>query len=274
MNFRKQLMLALVALAASPLYAGDEFGIWTGLGVEKGITKRFSVDAGVDFRSGENLESAERWSGNLGVGFKVNKFVKLGAGYVFIHDREHLETKEKYNSKGNVNGYNVDHGYWRNKHRGFFDITGSLKAGRFKFSLRERYVYTHSVEADVKRDRYRDILFTTNPNIPAYVWNGNKFLTKEEVMDHKNGKDKHQLRSRLKVEYDIAKCPFSPFVSYEFANDLSDDLDLDRTRLVVGTEWKITKQHVISAGYLFQQAADGEHKGALHVLDLGYKFKF
>ena len=228
MNFKKHLLFAFMAMAASPLYAGDEFGIWTGIGVEKGIGQRFSVDAGVDFRSGENLESAERWAGTLGVGFKVNSFLKLGAGYEFIRDREHQEDKAKYNSLGKVSGYNVDHGFWRNKHRGFFDVTGSLKAGRFKFSLRERYVYTSSMDADVKRDRYRDRLFTDNPNIPAYTWNGDKFLTKEEVIDHKSGKERHQLRSRLKVEYNIPKCPFNPFVTYEFANDLSDGFDLER----------------------------------------------
>ena len=273
MNFRKQLMLALVALAASPLYAGDEFGIWTGLGVEKGITKRFSLDAGMDFRSGSNLEYAERWSGNLGMGFKVNSFLKLGAGYEMIHDYQHEVSKVNYNSKGRKNGYNVDHGHWRNKHRAYFDVTGSLKAGRFKFSLRERYVYTHTVATDVNRTRFRGKV--NSGNFEKFnPWNGEYFTEKEEAIDHKGGKDKHQLRSRFKVEYNIPKCSFTPFASYEFANDLGDGLDLDRTRLVVGTEWKITKQHVVSMGYLFQQGTDGKHNGALHVIDLGYKFKF
>lgn len=273
MNFRKQLMLALVAVAASPIYAGDEFGIWTGLGVEKDITKRFSVDAGVDFRSGSNLEYAERWSGTLGLGFKVNSFLKLGAGYTYIHDYEHQDSKVNFNNKGVENGYNVDHGHWRGKNRAFFDMTGSLKAGRFKFSLRERYVYTHSVATDVKRTRFRDKLVSGHTD-NLYPWNGENFLEMTEGIDHKSGKDKHQLRSRLKVEYNIPKCPFNPFVTYEFANDLTDGLDLDRTRLVVGTEWKITKQHVVSMGYLFHQGTDGKHEGALHVIDLGYKFKF
>lgn len=273
MNFKKQLVLALAAIATSPIYAGDDFGIWTGLGVEKSITDRFSLDAGVDFRSGSNLEYAERWAGSLGLGFKVNHYLKLGTGYEFIRDYEHQDSKVNYNNKGKVNGYNVDHGYWRNKHRAYFDVTGSLKAGRFKFSLRERYVYTHSVGIGVNRTRYRDKVVSENTE-GTYPWNGEYFAEKSTAVDQKPGKDKHQLRSRFKVEYNIPKCSFNPFVTYEFANDLGDGLDLDRTRLVVGTEWKITKQHVVSMGYLFQQGTDGEHEGARHVIDLGYTFKF
>ena len=273
MHFKYILTVALASLATTPLFAGDNFGIWTGLGAEKSLTDRFSVDAGVDFRSGNNLENAERWSGTLGVGFKINKYLKLGAGYVYIYDYEGQEDKVNYTNKGKVNGYNVDHGHWRSKHRGFFDVTGSLKAGRLKFSLRERYVYTHSVKMDVNRTRFRNKAQGGYVG-ELYPWHGEDFMNMDQVVDYKPGKDKHQLRSRVKVEYNIPKCSFDPFVSYEFANDLGDGLDLDRTRLVVGTDWKITKQHVISVGYLFQQGTDGKHEGAKHVLDLGYKFKF
>ena len=59
------------------------------------------------------------------------------------------ESEVNITNSGKVNGYNVDHGYWRSKHRFYVEGTGSLKAGRFKFSLRERYQYTYFMPDDV-----------------------------------------------------------------------------------------------------------------------------
>ena len=274
MRFKNTLMLALATLAASPAFSqSDDFGIWTSLGVEKNLTKKLSAEAAFDFRSANNLENASRWSGAFGLSYKALNFLKLGAGYVYIYDYSPLETKVNFTNKGKVNGYNVDHGHWQNKHRVYFDATGHVKMGRFKLSLRERYQYTHTAATDCPRTRFRDEVqggYTGE----TFVWEGTEFMEMSKVTDHKTGKDKHYLRSRVKIEYNIPKCPINPYASYELSNDLEDGLDLDKTRLIIGSEWKITKQHVLSAGYLYQHGTDGDHDGGRHVLDLSYRFKF
>ena len=266
--FFKKIFLLLVSLLALPALAQSDLGLWTGLTFEKEFGKRFSLDAGVDFRAAENITRESRWAASLGAGYKVNKHLKLGAGYIFITDRNPWEYKVNYNDEGEMKGYNVDHAYWRNKHRAFFEATGKVKAGRFSFSLRERYQFTHFVADSTERDRYRGVVTS---DYPGKQYNG--YAYSETVMDHKGSKNRHYLRSRLKVEYDIRKCPLTPIVSYEVYNNLSEGFDLDKSRLSAGLEWKVTKKVNISAAYLFQTGADDDSDGDEHIIDIGFKFE-
>ena len=278
MNSKKILLLALMAgITCNSALADDDFGVWTSLAVEKKLNKKFDLEAGLDFRSHQNLESVARWSGSLGVGYKPWKFLKVGVSYSYIYDRSTQESKINYNNSGRENGYNVDHGFWRSKHRGVFEMTGKHKVGRFTLSLRERYMFTHYVSTDCNRTRFRDEVqggYTGE----TYLWNGREFMEKELTTDHKGSKNRHYLRSRLKVEYDIRNCPLTPFASYELSNNLAEAMDLDKSRLVVGVDWKINKKHALSVGYLYERGADFEldddGSGNTHVIDIGYKFDF
>lgn len=264
----------LAALTALPATASDDFGIWTGIGAEKKFNKKFSVEAGLGFRAEQQLKSAARWDASVGVGYKPWRFLKLSAGYVYLYDRSLQEAKVNYGNKsGRKNGYNVDHGYWRSKHRAYFDVTGKVDAGRFTFSLRERYQMTHSMAATCVRDRYRD-LAPGGYNKEVYTWNGENFMSYERTTDDKGHKNAHYLRSRFQVEYNIRHCPVDPFVSYELSNNLSDALTLDKTRLTVGADWAITKQHKLSLAYIYQNGADDDGNDDIHVIDIGYKFSF
>ncbi len=66
----------------------------------------------------------------------------------------------------------------------------------------------------------------------------------------------------------------TPYLTYEFSNDMSNQLHLDKQRLTVGTEWKITKQHRLDIAYVYNNGADDDNDSDIHVLSLGYKFKF
>ena len=49
---------------------------------------------------------------------------------------------------------------------------------------------------------------------------------------------------------------------------------LEKTRYTVGLDWKINKQHTLSLAYLYDDGQDDDSNGKLHVLEVGYKFKF
>lgn len=288
MSFIRKSLLCLGLLSAAPLtaLAGDDFGLWTSFGAQKDFSKKFSVQAGLDFRAEDKLRSVERWDFSLGATYKPFQFLSLGVGYDFIHQRNLQETKEfwggntdaSWNPSLSANGLNVDHGYWRNKHRAVFDLTGKVSAGRFTFSLRERYQFTHYRSTTTLRDKYRD-------EIPADMidaWTGEKHCMEGRVFSRlkgpdvkeKESKNKHYLRSRLQVEYDIKHSPLTPYASFELSNNLSEGFSLDKKRVSVGTEWKITKKHRLEVGYVFQTGADDDDEGDLHAISLGYKFKF
>lgn len=270
----RTLVLSAFSVFALTAMAGDDFGIWTDLSFEKKITRQLSVDAGVDFRSEQNLKSVSRWAGSIGLAYKPAKFFKASAGYAYIYDRSPQETKESYGNKsGRFNGYNVDHGFWRSKHRFYVDVTGRVSFSRFTLSLRERYQYTRSLATTCTRDRYRDPKQQGYTG-EIYVCNGQEFMTFERVSDDKKAKDANYLRSRLELEYDIRHCPVDPFISFELSNDLSDGLHLDKKRYSVGADWKLSKKHRLSFAYLYQNGADDDGSDNIHVINVGYKFSF
>ena len=172
--FKTTRLMALAALAAFPLsgVAGDDFGLWTEISAEKKLTRQFSIDAGIDFRAEQQLESFSRWAASLGFAYKPAKFLKASAGYAFIYDRNPQESKKNYgNNSGRFNGYNVDHGFWRSKHRFYADLTGKIAIGRLTLSLRERYQMTRSLATSCKSTRFRD-LAQGGYTGEVYVWNG------------------------------------------------------------------------------------------------------
>jgi hypothetical protein len=287
MASKKILFAAAPALcSATSAIAQSDFGVWTEIGVEKSFNKKFSLEASVENRMANNATQPQRWNAAIGGSYKPLKWLKLGAGYVFIYNRNFQEAEEKYkeNDEGEIvlgkdgkpiiEGYNVDHGYWRPRHRAYFDVQGKVDVGRFSISLRERYLYNYYVETEALRDKYR------NPSQPGYSgnlypFNGMEFMKYEQETDTKKAKSKHSLRTRLQVEYDIKGVPLTPFVSCELTNELSNAMQYDKVRAQAGVEWKINKKHILSGAYLYQN--ENQEIGpneSLHAIKLGYKFKF
>lgn len=287
MKTKHHLITAALSLCCTSVVFGqNDFGLWTSLGAEKHINKKLSIDADVEMRWEDNLRQVSRWDFSLGASYKVKKWLKTGTGYSFIHSYNPQEMKVKYkedddgnlalDNEGNprLNGYNVDHAFWRNKHRAWFDATGKADCGRFTFSLRERYLFTHYNEAECLRDKYRT---PVQPGYTGetYTCNGQEFIsfTPHET-DFKARKNRHMLRSRLQVEYNIKGLPLNPYASYEITNDLGNGFAYDKSRVQAGLDWKIKKKHTVSLGYLFQTGPDDdEGEGGLHAIRLSYKIK-
>lgn len=279
------LSMALAVMAISPAWAADDFGIWSGIAVQKDFSKKFSVDAALGFRSEDCLRQATRWDISLGADYKPFGWLGIGVSYSYIYAYKGQEAKAVYKEDEDepglweFNGYNVDHAYWRSRHRAAVDLTGKVKVGRhWAFSLRERYQYTHYMDASTLRNRYRSELpaeMAGGYTGDVYEWDGHTFTKFRQVTDDKPSKDRHLLRSRVAAEYNIRHCPFTPYASFEFHNELNDQLRLDKTRLMAGVEWKITKKHRMDFAYVFQHSNDDDDaKTNLHALSVEYKFKF
>lgn len=288
---RKHSLLLMAALAYMPALAGDDFGIWTEVGVQKDFSQKLSAEVGVEFRAEDKVRQPARWAISLGAAYKPVKYVTVSAAYVYLRDYSAQEVKTDYkeDDDGNLvlndegqpefNGLNVDHGHWRTKHRFLADVTGKLPVGRFTFSLRERYQYTHYAATTLLRTRYRSVLPSSAIESGAYsgdyeAYGGYYFGTVKVVSRDKAAKNRHYLRSRLKVDYNIRHCPLTPFVACELSNDLCSSLHLDKTRYTIGTEWKIAKAHRLSFAYVYEDGADDDDLSNNHALSVSYKFKF
>jgi len=278
---KKALLATAFALLALPAAAGDDFGLWTEAAVQKEFAKHFALDAGIEFRLDDNATRASRWAFSVGGSYKPCKYLGFSTGYVFIHSYSPQEAAVDYKKDGTTfNGYNIDHGYWRNKHRYTFDVTGKLPLGSFTLSVRERYQYTHYVATSTLRDRYRDLLlgmYQQNPSLytgEKYLYGGKYYQEYSRAEKDKKAKNKHYLRSRFELEYNIRHCAWTPYVAFEFCNNLGDAWHLDKTRLTAGAEWKITKKHRLNVAYVYDNGADDDDGVDTHAVSIGYKFKF
>ncbi len=132
----KKLVLALALLLPGAAF-GQTFytGARASVGVDYKIKKGLHVEAREELRTAENFTGIESLRTTIGVSYKPLSFLKVGVGYTLINPYKigkELDTDVYYT------------GFWAPKHRLFADVTGTLKAGKFNFSLRERLQFTHN----------------------------------------------------------------------------------------------------------------------------------
>lgn len=297
-NYMRKVFFPLLFPFALSSAAQSESGLWIGAEASYDITDSFGADLELGTRLEDGFSTFTRYDAALGFQYKPVKWLKIGAGYDFIRDYSAGEAPSlvykkdpatgdvRLDSDGNpvVNGFNAEDAYWRTKHRAYFDLTEKWKLGRFGFSLRERYQFTAYSPVDGVELKYRDELEAddlpsyTKPYAGPYVdaYGDEYFYGLTDVKD-KKAKSKHYLRTRLVVDYNIRRCPVTPFASYELANDLGDAFSIVRHRVSAGIDWNLTanKQHALSLAYIYQHGAQEEVGNAdLHVISVGYKFSF
>ena len=251
------IIWSFLGIAVTANAQGDDFGMWYELGAEKKVSQKWSVGLEGEFRTRNNSKTADRWSAGVSAEYKILKGLKAAAGYTFLYDNnaEELTWKNNLPNKWTPS-------YWGSRHRLFLQVSGSVSAGNFSFSLRERWQYTYRPEAQDKKYNFSwDEDANDNDYISGYT------------MEPVKGKGKNMLRSRLQVNYDIPKCKFEPFANVEMFNDKDG---IAKMRYQAGTDYKIKKRHVLSLTYRYQSvnSNDDDNEVNCHMIGLGYKFKF
>lgn len=243
MNIYLQRFLLLtsgICMSTLTIHAQE---LWTSAEMNIGIVQKLSANIEGEYRTNNNLSGCERWTASAGLEYKPLRWLKLSADYKYIH--RHVESR--VTKKGNIVS-----DYWQPRHRAGIAVTGSYRWNRFTFSLRERYQYTyHTAQTAAK-------------------WDGDDGSAKSD--EQIEAKSKHILRSRLKMEYNIRKSKFTPFASGEFYHTPAAGFAYEKTRLTLGTEYKINKKHSMSAFYRYVDSKD-EDENSKHVIGIGYKFK-
>ncbi|MBO7265615.1 MAG: DUF2490 domain-containing protein [Alistipes sp.] len=214
------------------------------------FAKDLSLEASVQMRLKSDFSTVDRIQSGVGLTYEPTKYFNFGADYFLI------------------NGHDPE-GWDKPRHRVNVNAEGSVKAGRFEFSLRERVQTTFRTDSV---NRYEKM----NPEI--------------------------MLRSKLTVEYNIRHSRWTPYLMFELNNTLnapkvvgnykSDPLAIDnyvsRYRAGVGAKFKVTKKHRLDFYYYFDYNRSYDigykgNKGALkeyvqenecrHIFGISYKFK-
>lgn len=201
-----------------------------------------------DYGSILSVDITKRIAKGLNVTFEEEHRTRSDFGKTdrFSHALELSYKPLKYLKVGgayNLINFNHDKRGWEIRHRYYFYATGSVNVGRFGFSLRERFQST-------KRQGVEETAKRANPKL--------------------------YLRSRLKVDYDIPKSKFEPFVSFELFNTLNNPQEntMDRWRGIAGTAFKLNKKNTLEVYYRYTNYKDDDEDTDIHQIGAGYSFKF
>ena len=130
---KKRLLYTFVICATIPSVARaqgtdndleSELGARVSVTADKKISQGFHWTAEGEARFSDNLSEFGRYQFGTGLTYKINPWLKIGGGYIFI---------QKKNSSGE----------WNPRHRLYGDITFSYKTGPWRLAVKERLQYTH-----------------------------------------------------------------------------------------------------------------------------------
>jgi len=244
------MVVALVPMTMQAQDDGDDFGIWASVGVQKKFDKRWTAGAEMEWRTRDNVSTSDRWSWGVYGSYKITPWLKASAGYDLLDKNN---DKCTYYESGRVK---KEARFWGIRHRFNVALTANVDLGRWNLSLRERWQYTYRPEKTADRTIWSD-----EDDAEAYG-------TEEHTY---KGTGKNVLRSRLQVAYDIPDCSVEPYVSAELFNGWN----LQKTRLSLGADWKITKHHIVGAAYRYQIVNDDDDDAVnRHILSFGYTYRF
>ena len=187
----------------------------------------------------------DRYHLGIATDYKLNKYLKLSAGYNLLYD--HRGNTQTYHKDGTVN--KITPSYWWPRHRFLFGVTGSYSFGNLGVSLREMYQYTYRSKAKDK-----------------------KYDTDTEEWEDVKSKSQHLLRSRFQLNYRLKHTPFTPFGSVELYHG---EGGLQKTRYTLGTSYSIAKHHSLKLYYRYQDLRQNDDDDLdTHVLGIGYSYQF
>lgn len=297
-SIKRFLGTGCLLLATSVVVAQSDFGVWTSIEASTKLNKQLELSLEGEYRTQDMASQTERIATGISLSYKNKKvpFLKADVGYSVMSMYGLGETTIKYRTDkdGNYKLYedgtpipkhkNVDSPYWYTRHRATASLTGSFKWGRFKFSLRERYQFTHRMGAYCERERWYhnpayEFLYDyfpeqLSPLLPEYILDEDPESEDYSYMtDTKKVKSDHKLRTRLAVSYDVKKSPFEPFAELEVYNELDNSFAYNKVRYTVGTDYKINKEHKLTVYYRYQDYADVDEVSG-HILGIGYSLEF
>jgi hypothetical protein len=161
-------------------------------------------------------------------------FLEIGASY-------DLNKYFGFTGSYRIGNYLEDDDLYHIRHKWFIDLKGSLPVRNFVFSARLRL----------------------------------QVLARTYFEDASKDKAEYDGRLKLKCVYKIPDFPVNPYLSFETFSPVfrNEGRFIDKSRTTAGMEYKITKKHLIEVEYIYQRDTY-PHLKILHIISLGYTFKF
>lgn len=226
-----RVLFLLIVMAPAPPILAAEFdnALWTSLDIKKKLGHGFALTFEEEYRLDNDFSRTDKFQTSLELSYKFLPFLKAGAAYTRI-DQYKPSTTSYYQ-----------------KHRGYAFLEGAWSAGRFGFSLKERYQKTYRSD------------FT-------------------ETVDDANPVD--VLRTKLSVDYNIKGLKLKPYASCEVhyvlnepdgKNNPPSSGMVGEIRYAGGLEYSLKKNLDLELGYLLSAERGWDHN--LYGSTGGYKYQ-
>ncbi len=157
MNLVKKIFIVFILLMNTTLVFTQttDWRLWTDVGVEKQLSKKWTLGIEAEYRWKNDISATDQIRGSVDVSYRLNKYVKFGAGYELIADKK---------QKKDIFAY---------RNRFMVQATGSYKLARFTVSWRPRLQTTILGDSETNKkvgsDNYNWVIrnrFGLKYNIP------------------------------------------------------------------------------------------------------------
>lgn len=242
-----QLLLPNQAKAQTDVDLDPEIGGRLSFTLDKKITRGLHLSLEEEVRFDNNFSSFDRFHTTIALSYKVNDNLKLGLGYAMINP---------YSSSNNA--------FKNSRHRLMLDVTGGIRLGNWRLSLKERFQATY---------RSGEMNLYQNPRTALILKSRLKLQYKG--MRRLEPYASFELRNTLNAPVIVAYYNGTNYITdtYTTEGDAGWFLDgfsnifVNRLRGSIGAEYRLTKRSrldiAIMADYVMDNVVDANSEGTI-----------
>jgi hypothetical protein len=221
---KKNFLLTIIFAGMSGiiLSQGNDFGIWAGASGTYRFNKHFEARLSACLRTINKTSKTDQYFAEAGLGYRLNDYLSCEGSYRIINKNE-ADTA------------------FHLRHKLYFNIKGTLPAGKFIFSGRLMY------EKAMK----------------SYIEDGNDLVPS------------HYIRLKLKTSYLSPASPLKPFMSFEPFVPIfeGNGFEIKKSRSSAGAEIRISRHSSLEVSYIYERNKKTDVP-QMHIFSAGYDLVF
>jgi hypothetical protein len=221
---KKNFLLTIIFAGMSGiiLSQGNDFGIWAGASGTYRLNRHLEARLSACLRTINKTSKTDQYFAEVGLGYKLNDYLSCEGSYRIINKNE-ADTA------------------FHLRHKFYFNIKGTLPAGKFIFSGRLMY----------------------QKAMKSYIEDGNDLIPS------------HYIRLKLKTSYSGPASPLKPFLSFEpFVPILNGKgFEIKKSRTSAGVEIRISRHSSLEAAYIYERNKKTDVP-QMHIFSVGYDLVF
>ncbi|CAN5853231.1 hypothetical protein BH11BAC7_BH11BAC7_23410 [soil metagenome] len=219
------LFICIFVFALPAFSQTENFGSWLTLGLNKDFGKKFGLSIDQEFRLKDNLGTVNLFYTNVGINYKVAKFLKVALVYRNIQKRK-------------------DDGFYGFRSRIYTDLSFKLKPGKWTLGYRARlqaewrqsgYDNKNGNMPEVYLRNLFKVGYEVGPHLTPYIGTELRFQLQNPRLPWANGFDRQRIIAGM--DYKInGMHSFGTYFLYQKEYNVNDP----QTLYIIGLEYTIS----------------------------------